>query len=377
MRIGFASSDWAVRAVDPTTDRPSYGGAGWARCGLPARFLRDQGFDVVEGTLVFDKRRGVFGVREWPSVHEPEEAAVLHSDLDLIVLQRWMFASVAVETMTARRNGQVIVNDVDDHFWALDPRNRAFAATDPRRSLIEHRGHYLDTLKNSTVVTVSTPYLADELRRLGVRAPIEVIGNAVDLEAFRGVRESRLPHVTPVIGWVGATPWRSGDVETLRGVLGPFLDQRGLVAYHGGHLAGEGVETFAHQAGLREDQVVVEEMVPIWAYPTLFRRLDVGLVPLADHPFNRAKSSIKGLEYAAAGVPFVAADLPSYVGLRDAGVGRVARRPRDWTRALSALLDPGARDEDREMNWEAVQAFDVRRRIGAWRDLYLSALASC
>ena len=374
MKIGFASSDWAVSVIDPATDRPSWGGAGWARCGLPAKALRGQGFDVVEGTLVWDKRAEVFGVREWPRASEPEDAAVLHSDVDLIVLQRWMFASVAVESRTARANGQVIVNDLDDHFWALDPRNRAFAATDPRRNVIEHRGHYLEALKVSTAVTVSTPYLASEVRRLGVRARVEVLENRVDLEAFRAVRENRASTPTPVVGWVGATPWRSGDVETLRGVLGPFLARHGLLAYHGGHL--DGSETFAHQAGLQDSDVLTEPMAPIWGYPRLFRRLDVGLVPLADHPFNRAKSWIKGLEYAAAGVPFVAQDLPEYRRLYAEGIGQIAQRPHDWVRHLSRLLDPEARAREAAANLTWVKAWDIAQGIAQWRNLYLDLLAN-
>ena len=373
MKIGFASSDWAVGAIDPATDRPSWGGAGWARCGLPAKTLRAAGLDVVEGTLVWDKRAEVFGVREWPAVSQPEEAAVLHSDLDLVVLQRWMFASVAYESRTARANGQVVVQDVDDHFWALDPRNRAYAATDPRRSMIEHRGHYLDALKAATAVTVSTPYLASEVRRLGVRTEIDVLENHVEVEAFAAVREARSYGASPIVGWVGATPWRSGDVETLRGVLGPFLARHGLLAYHGGHL--EGSETFAAQAGLEEEAVVREPMARIGDYPGLFRGLDLGLVPLADHPFNRAKSWIKGLEYAAAGVPFVAQDLPEYRSLEDLGVGRTARRPRDWDRLLRGLLDPDARRAEAERNLAAVKALDIAQAT-QWRDLYLSLLAN-
>lgn len=376
MKIGFASADWAISAPDPETDRPSYGGAGWARCGIVAKFLRAQGLDVVEGTLVFDRRAGVFGVREWPPM-STEEDAILHADLDLIVLQRWMFASVAVESHTARANGQVVVQDVDDHFWALDPRNRAFSATDPRRNLIENRGHYLEALKSASAVTVSTPYLVQELHRLGVRVPIHVLENHVDTEAFRPARDTTLDAPMPVVGWVGATPWRSGDVEVLKGILGPFLDRWGLKAYHGGHLEREGVSTFAEQAGLRADQVILEPMVPIHEYPDLFMGLEVGLVPLADHPFNRAKSWIKGLEYAAAGVPFVASPMPEYVRLHDLyGLGRLAWKPLQWKRHLGLLLDPEARVEEAEAVRQMVKPLDIREGINRWRDLYLELLAN-
>lgn len=385
MRIGFASNDWAMKAVDPLTERPSYGGSGWYRCGLIARHLRELGdFEVFEGTLIFHRPSGTFGVREWPTHDFKAEDAPFQIDLDVIVLQRWMFASVAAETETARRAGQVVIQDVDDHFWALDPANRAHRATDPVADAIENRDHYLDAVKAASMVTTTTPYLADELVRVGVKAPIHVLENRVDVRAFEARAKAARSNPRPVIGWVGAIPWRSGDLEVLKGILGPFLDRHDLFAYHGGDLWIEGEDgerdlsqTFAHKTGVNPDRVRTRPMVPIFDYPSLFDVLDIGLVPLRDVPFNRAKSWVKGLEYAASGVPFVASDLPEYRRLEKRfDIGRVASRARDWSRHLTALGDPLVRAEEASINLAAVELLDIRRGIADWRDVYLHALAT-
>ena len=78
-------------------------------------------------------------------------------------------------------------------------------------------------------------------------------------------------------------------------------------------------------------------------YGNLLTQFDVGLVPLTDIPFNHAKSCIKGLEYASAGIPFVAQDLSEYRMLADSGVGRVASTPGEWVEHLEDLLDLGTR----------------------------------
>jgi len=374
VKIGVATNDWSRSYLDGH-GRPTYGGAGWYRLGLPARHLRAQGLDVVEGTLAWANDAKRFGIREWPGHGDDPENPMIHWDVDLVVLQRWMFASVAFETPTARRSGQVVVQDVDDHFWALDPANRAQRATDPRLNKVENRDHYLAGIKAASAVTVSTPYLASELRRAGVRVPIHVLPNHLDVEAFAQVRQARPWRASPIVGWVGATQYRSGDVETLRGFLGPFLNRHDLTAYHSGHV--EGAATSAAQARLQPERVRHAPLAPIETYPFLFRGLDVGLVPLRNVPFNQAKSAIKGLEYAAAGVPFVAADLPEYVRLHaDRGIGRLARRTRDWTRNLEALLDPIVRAEEAAKNLAAVEALDIRRGVHQWRDLYLELLAT-
>lgn len=68
--------------------------------------------------------------------------------------------------------------------------------------------------------------------------------------------------------------------------------------------------------------------------------LDIGIVPLQDTAFNQAKSALKALEFAAAGVPVVASDLPEFVTLRDAGlpIYLAKGRRKDWTSALNRLL---------------------------------------
>lgn len=385
MIVGFATSDWALGHRDGN-GHPTYGGAGWARIGLPARHLSGS-FDVVEGTLAFYGRLGKFAVKTWSgkmkAVRRGKPVDEWVGDLvvpDVIVLQRWMQEDIARNIAKATRRGQVVVNDVDDHFWALDSRNQASRTTDPRTNPRENRNHYLRTISASSAVTVSTPYLADELRRLGVRSPVHVLENHVDVEAFDKVWEAKRAEredLGPVIGWIGATPWRSGDLVILRGVLSAFVTSRDLRAFHGGHVEREGVPTFAGEVGLDPTQVKTKPMVPISRYPELFRFLDIGLVPLTERPFNRAKSWIKGIEYAAAGVPFVASALPEYRRLLTGyGIGRLAQRPKDWVSHWSKLLDPSLRRDEAEANRQAVKRLDIRQGIGQWRDLYLELLAA-
>ena len=57
-------------------------------------------------------------------------------------------------------------------------------------------------------------------------------------------------------------------------------------------------------------------------------QLDTGIVPLQRSRFNEAKSNLKGLEYAALGVPFVASPTAEYERLAEskfeAGRGTIA-----------------------------------------------------
>lgn len=112
--------------------------------------------------------------------------------------------------------------------------------------------------------------------------------------------------------------------------------------------------TFASRVGVPEPQVSTMPLVPYDKYPDLMV-MDIGLVPLNNMPFNRCKSDIKGLEYAAAGVPFIASNLDAYIELQhDLGVGRIAKKPLNWAKHIKELSDYRVRKEEAEANREII-----------------------
>lgn len=107
-------------------------------------------------------------------------------------------------------------------------------------------------------------------------------------------------------------------------------------------------------------------LVPISKYPSLFRNIDIGIAPLRDIPFNHAKSYIKGLEYAAAGIPFIATDIAEYSSLAASGVGRVASTKDEWIYHLDELLNTSKRKDEIEVNYENLQNFTMEKRGADW-----------
>jgi len=354
VRIAFISADHYQ------TDRgPAPGGSGWARVHQPAGAL-DQygGHEVYVGVGVAGRRDGALipiDDQNRPLTLEPTQ---------VVVLQRWMHHLAPAHIAEARTFGQVVINDVDDHFDRLHPTNRAYESTDPARHPDVNREHYAAAIAASTMATCSTPYLAGHYRAKGTR--VRTLRNMIDLPAF-----AHYP-VRPVssglvVGWCGATPWRSGDLETLAGVLPGFLEEvDGTFVHHGALHPGDtsaydALHIPAHRRGPSMP------LVPVIDYPGIVTGFDIGIVPLADHPFNRAKSAIKAMEYAAAGIPFVAADLPEQ---RWFGGGPLARTPAGWMDGLRSLVDPARREQAAERAYLRVRAQDIRVRWRDWENTY-------
>jgi len=328
-------------------------GCAWYRLVLPSRELQKFGWETGVGM---------------PRVHPEMGIGVAHEDgmlagWDVSVLKLLMHESIPDLIRVMQGKGERVIVDIDDFHFGLDPENVAYHATNPHANPSSNRAFYEIGIRAADTVTVSTGFLADFYARR-VR-DVRIIRNGLDVDRFTMVEQPEVP----VFGWVGATWWRSGDIEILADWLPGFVSDHGVGVHHAGHIPNE-PRHFAVRAGLR--RVSTRLMCTISEYPSLLGGFHVGLVPLARKPFNEAKSNLKGLEYAAAGVPFIATPTEEYRLLHETGVGRLAETPDEWRDHAMELLDPVVRREEAVRQREIVErVWHIRERGPEW-DIALS-----
>lgn len=356
--ICFITGDWAW-GTEPL--QPN--GCTWYRCKLPMDELGKRGWITGIGFPGFSKDRG-FGliVQEGPIIH----------GWDIIVMKLLMQKEVLESMDYADSLGQKIVVDVDDFYDDLPESNRAFITTDPQNSPNSNREIYKEIINRAFAITVSTPFLYDYYSKL--RKNVFLVRNGIDTNTpdrwpaiYRNSPKHRL-----TIGWVGATNWRANDLELLSPWIGNYLVQNKVFFHHSGHCPES--PSLADLMNLPEDRFRLSGLAPIISYPNLFKYFDIGIIPLNDVPFNHAKSFIKGLEYAAAGIPFVSSYSPEYQYLANYGIGRIARTETEWKFHLDSLLDNSTRYFEREKNSEILNAFSMRLRGIEWDETFKTIL---
>jgi hypothetical protein len=349
MILGIASAD-RIPSSKSADGKAYWGGSGWIRIG---QYLFFMPYKVVVGFPTW-KNSCFIITDDDGNDHVP----------DVLILQRLMHDGLARHIKMARANGQKIINDLDDWYWGLSTRNAAWKLSHPKYNIKENINHYRGILSNSDIVTVSTPYLADRVSSF-VKAPIVLIENTVDISRF--TKKTHEDVAVPVLGWAGSTAHRSGDLETVASVLKQVQRNGQYSLMHVGHA--DVHDSFAKTIGVEEESVHKVGLLPADLYPSALT-MDVGIVPLSNVPFNQAKSYIKGLEYAAAGIPFVAQNLDSYISLNKTyGIGRVAKHPSDWLKHLKALQNYSVRRDESLQNWERVQQRDVSVGARRWIDI--------
>lgn len=350
-KIAFLSNEWTRlpgEAIIP-------GGCTYYRCYLP---------------MHASKMNSAMGRPAWTSQHGfgvLEGKGTATFGYNIIVLKQMMDRWLPNQIQVAQSLGQRIVVDIDDFYHDLHPSNNAYHKTDPAKNPIRNRAIFEEMIRMADMVTVSTPTLLDFYQDWNPN--IRMIRNAVYPPQFNKRKVSR----ETIIGWVGALGYRSGDIETLRAWLPDFLEDNDLHFLHAGHVPSMG--TFADKAGVNPKRVTTMPMQPMNRYHLLFR-MDIGLVPLNDIPFNRAKSFIKGLEYTASGIPFVAQDLPEYRLLADDGVGLVASTPEEWVSQLTSLLDYKQRKRNAARNFNRMEhQHTIAQREHEWQQLFTDIAA--
>jgi len=346
IKIGYATTDWSRSMT--VNDGPVPGGSNWIRIQQHRKYSK---FDSVTGLLMHHPKQG-FGVMDW--------RRKAHYDVDVIVMQRAMFGAL-IQNMAADRN-KPIINDVDDWYWGLHKDNAAFKLTHPDHNNEENIEFYKTILQMSDAVTVSTPFLEERMAEDFKIKKVYRIHNCVSVDDFqRRHHKSR----KPIVGWVGSTSHRSGDLELLSNVL----QDSNFRFHHSGHV--HGATTFAAKVGLPEERVAKTAMHDPRKYCKLSFQFDVGVAPLNDIPFNHAKSWIKGIEYAAAGVPFVGSNVGEYKRLQELyGIGRLASSDEEWTAHLSELRDFTTRSQEAKRQRDLVREhLDVRRMAERWDEV--------
>lgn len=344
-RVGFCSEDYAgMGTLVP-------GGCTYYRCLLPANTV---GGSSVVGKVAFTAAAG-FGVRT--------SGTTATFGFDQVVFKMIMHKQIPNQMRIAQALGQRIIVDIDDHFDGLHDANRAKALTDPTRNRGYNRDHLRAIVGQADVVTVTTPFLADYYSDKA--RDVRLIRNGINPNQFTPIKHT---DSRPVIGWAGATSWRSNDLEHLGSWLPGFLEQHDLMFLHSGHEPDDPL--FHELTGVPVERMLHMRMQPIHRYADMLA-FDIGIVPLSSIDFNRAKSAIKGLEYAASGIPFVADPLPEYERLAGTGVGRIARTPDEWVAHMSELLDWKTRKREATRQEALVQRdHTILNTAHQWVDLF-------
>jgi hypothetical protein len=292
-------------------------GCAYYRIDEPTRAIRDAGFDIeieIDNGLDVDAER-------------TGDTTTLHSvdphGADVVVFQRptnFVFLD-AMRYLQSR--GVACVVEIDDLMHGVSTSHAG------HKAIVEEEAadRIHACAREADLVTCTTPALAKEYARHG---RVAVVPNAIPR------RVAELPpayeqddHMVS-IGWTGSVYTHPHDLQVIGTGLRTALDR----TTHQSMFSILGQARGARERlGLRHVVTEVPWLPDVDEYlRTIGEIFDIGLAPLRDDRFNRSKSWLKPLEYAARGIFPVRSPIVEYDRL---GIGWRAKSPKDWAAGIT------------------------------------------
>jgi glycosyltransferase involved in cell wall biosynthesis len=300
----------------------------------PGRVVSELTSDVEVQYVYNEDDYGAFEVSLHGKLGAEHVVAVTDPECDVVVLQRPAHRHLVETIPLLQQHGCAVVVDYDDDFDSIHPKNQAWSHYQPETNPQLNKVWAKLASNLADLVTVTTPALA---KRYGQHGRVATLPNYVP-ESYLKVEPSwPTEHMrnVPSIGWAGNPGSHPGDLE----VMGAAIHDLTFDKIARFKTIGTG-KTNRIVSARHPDTVV---WAPIDEFPSLTASFDIGVVPLADSTFNRAKSWLKGLEYAALGVPFVASPTAPYRQLERLGAGDLVtsttKNTNAWKRALLRYVE--------------------------------------
>ena len=289
-------------------------------------------------------------IREWPEQWFREHI----NEFDLIFTDRET-QEKSLKHIAAFKHyneGCRMIVDFDDDFTCVPDWNYSHGnynpGQEPYRAALQH-------MRLAEMTTVSTEALVERFRLK--THEIRYLPNYIDptdwadlaLDPSRGQDD----HLRVLYGGAAS---HYGDVTVIRSTLEELIVKQPvkwrLICF------GSLPEWLYDLGQKAKGKVVALPWIPFKDYPQAIAwgGFDMGIAPLAAHPFNEAKSKIKWLEAGIQGIPLIVSKIGPYATIPPGCAIRVANTHQEWSEALlSFLTDPALREMYQEEAFEMVK----------------------
>jgi glycosyltransferase involved in cell wall biosynthesis len=264
--------------------------------------------------------------------------------------------------LVSQRPGRrpVLVFELDDDLWNVHKSNVGGASFAERDSEILRIAE--KSIAVADAVTVSTPRLAEVVRQFNDH--VYVVPNCIDANVL--VHERNVPD-RPTFGWTVSSSHLM-DVEHFAGTFSHYLRRHPDADLH---FIGGDFRPWLKAENTRWTNWNAE-LTDYWESIDFH----VGIAPLMVHPFNKARSDVKALEYAALGIPVIASNYGPYPeSIRHGETGLLVKQDHEWAKHLNTLLydtETRARMSANAKDWASERT--IQGNVWRWEEVFAETI---
>jgi glycosyltransferase involved in cell wall biosynthesis len=314
-------------------------------------------YRLFEPMMELARRRHYVSVYGNPEDLRPSDAefATIVDTADVAYFARHADPDVQRLAQRLKDAGIAVVWDHDDDYIA-----RRKHSTDPQEK--REVDDIYRMIEIADVVTTTGERVAERYREEGAKHVIPV-PNYLTRNAVETLPQAHEGFVLGYIGWVDHQhDWEQlGVVDAARRLLDEHPELR--------------VEVLGPlEFDLPSDRYHRREIAQFEEIPLFINRFDIAIAPLMDIPGNRSRSPIKVMEYALAGVPWLASPVGPYEDLGEEQGGRLVEDD-EWYEELDDLIrDKRARKKLGKRGTKWARELTMPARIREWEAALETAL---
>lgn len=330
-------------------------GVGYYREYLPALTLRNHG---LANTVISDFR---WGDGEHVELG-PKEMVHILNWADLVVVGRKDQGEFYAQWGAYKDMFKVpIIMDTDDNIEHVRPTNPGYQGYHPGSEAITWNKYGASKLFDA--ITVSTENLVKHYKKYNPKTYL--LSNAIDVAEWNKFPKAQYHDGLIRIGFI-ASASHPESVHIIRKAMIEIIKRHKNVHFYLTHMfmpLFEGTE-----------RVHSIPWIHLKKFPQEYQQLglDIGLAPLADNMFNRAKSNLRWMEYSVQGVPSIVSPVEAYKCVRGGVDALVAQEPEEWIEAIEKLvLDAELRHRLGTTAMDRIATeFNIDKNIHQWLAAY-------
>jgi glycosyltransferase involved in cell wall biosynthesis len=322
---------------------------------LACSFSKGESFFRIDSALTASRKAGLASECYWPQdKHEPSAAELIRLAPDTVIVQHYLKNKqlAALQDWSTSPGRPFIVYTIDDLITNMAESN-SLRLNIPANA----RTRLKYALARCDRMVVSTDFLAESYRHL--IKDIRVVPNRLEKEIWLPLQSHKRTSKKPRIGWAGGRTHQD-DLQLLKEVIEQTRGEADWIFF-----------------GMCPDEIrpLLCEYHPyttLAEYPSRLAalNLDIAVAPLAQIPFNQAKSNLRLLEYGILGIPVVCTDIDPYRGSPACCVDNTKKA---WTTALRQRIhDTKARErEGSRMRQWVIQHYLQEDHLNDWLSAHL------
>lgn len=295
------------------------------------------------------------------------------SGADLIVLQMMFEPNVFKD---AKKKGTKIIFEMDDMIHWLPKDHYAKEKID-----LKWKYNCYRAINMADALTVTNDYLKNTYQ---IARPwkknIHVLPNYVDMEYWKRPSNPNQSDVVR-IGYCGGKS-HVKDLELIKEPLKEVLNKYKKVKFiqcgAGGFSTGNPVTEYNYGKDMFKDlpsskrEYSLGAVMDYWSEKLNSLQLDIGLAPVQNNKFSRAKTPIKWMEYGINGVPSICTKFLYKGVVRDRYNGFLAETEDDWYKYLCQLVESEAlrKAMGKRAQYEIEKEHDMKDHLQKWEFVY-------